>query len=283
MRHSVAFAIILVLLFSGCVENEAPKTEDLYAGPKSMVYNYTLWGAGGSIKMVVYKGLNDHLANISRLVYCRPNCPSNESIQQRYLEEEYQDVQLDRLLAAIREKGMTRKERALIAISLVQNIPYDESAYEVGQSRDRYPYQVLYDGSAVCGEKVRLLAYLLKGLNYSTAMLYYPREKHASLGIRCPDKYAHKNTGYCFIETTTVAIPTYDAGDYPGTGRIVSYPQVLQLSAGDALENVSEEWDDAREWQRIDELISKNNRVLEQADYDKWKALKQKYGIKTNA
>jgi hypothetical protein len=279
MRHSVAFVLILALLFSGCVENEAPRIEDLYGGPKSMVFNYTLRGAGGSVKMVVYKGLNDHLANISRLVYCRPNCPSNESIQQRYLEEEYQGPQIDRLLTALSEKGRDRQERALIAISLVQNIPYDESAYDVGQSRDRYPYQVLYDGSAVCGEKVRLLAYLLKGLNYSTSMLYYPKEKHASLGIKCPEKYAHKNTGYCFIETTTAAIPTYDTGEYPGTGRIVSSPQVLQLSEGDAFEDMSEQWNDAREWQRIEELISKNNRVLEQEDYDKWKALKQKYGI----
>jgi|WetSurMetagenome_2_1015567.scaffolds.fasta_scaffold149683_2 hypothetical protein len=279
MRHSVAFAITLVLLISGCVENETPRTEELYGGPKNMVYNYTVWGASGSVSLVVYKGLNDHLANISRLVYCRPNCPSNESIQQRYLDEEYQNPQLDKLLAAIRAKGRTRQEQVFIAISLVQNIPYDESAYEVGQSRDRYPYQVLYDGSAVCGEKVRLLAYLIKGLNYSTSMLYYPKEKHASLGIRCPEKYSHKNTGYCFIETTTAAIPTYDTGDYPGTGRIVSSPQVLELSDGDTFEDMSEQWDDAREWQRIEELISKNNRVLEQDDYDKWKALKAKYGI----
>jgi hypothetical protein len=283
MRHSVAFVITLVLLSSGCVDNETPKIEDLYGGPKNMIYNYTLGGAGGSIKMVVYKGLNDHLANISRLVYCRPNCPSNESVQQRYLNEEYQDAQLDKLLATIMEKGKTRQEQALIAISLVQNIPYDESAYEEGKSRDRYPYQVLYDGSAVCGEKVRLLAYLIRGLNYSTSMLYYPKEKHASLGIKCPEKYAHKNTGYCFIETTTVAIPTYDTGDYPGTGRIVSFPQVLQLSPGDTFVDMSEEWADAREWQRIEELISKNNRVLEQVDYDKWKELKQKYGIHTDA
>jgi hypothetical protein len=55
------------------------------------------------------------------------------------------------------------------------------------------------------------------------------------------------------------------------------------LSSGDAFENMSEQWDDAREWQRIEELIAKNNRVLEQEDYDKWKTLKQKYGIHTDA
>jgi hypothetical protein len=283
MRHSFAIGLTMVLLFSGCIENEAPAPEDLYGGPRNMAYNYTIWGEGASIKMTVYEGLNDHLAKISRLVYCRPDCPSNESIQQRYLDEAYQDSELSLLLSGIKERGKTRQEQALIAISLVQNIPYDEDSYEVGKSKDRYPYQVLYDGKAVCGEKVRLLAYLLRGLGYETSMLYYPKEKHASLGIKCPEEYAHKNTGYCFIETTTVAIPTYDTGDYPGTGRIVSSPQVLQLSKGDTFEDMSEEWDDAREWQRLEELISKNNRILEQEDYDKWKALKKKYGIHTDA
>jgi hypothetical protein len=283
MRHSITIGLTLVLLFSGCIENEAPAPEDLYGGPRNMVYNYTVRGEGGGIKMIVYAGLNVHLAKISRLVYCRPECPSNESIQQRYLDEEYQGSELSKLLSGIKERGKTRQEQALIAISLVQNIPYDEDSYEVGKSKDRYPYQVLYDGKAVCGEKVRLLAYLLRGLGYETSMLYYPKEKHASLGIKCPEEYVHKNTGYCFIETTAVAIPTYDTGDYPGTGRIVSSPQVLQLSEGDTFENMSEEWDDAREWQRLEELISKNNRILEQEDYDKWKALKKKYGIHTDA
>ena len=283
MRHSIALGLTLVLFLSGCTEKEAIPPQDMHSGPKNMVYNYTFQGVDGSVEYTVYEGLNDYLANISRMVYCRPQCPSNESVQQRYIDEKVSDGDLSLFLAAIKKKGETREQQALIAVNLVQNIPYDEDAYEAGKSKDRYPYQVLYENKAVCGEKVRLLSYLLKGLGYDTSMLYYPKEKHASLGIKCPEKYAHKNTGYCFIETTTVAIPTYDTGDYPGTGRLVSSPQVLQLSTGDTFENMSEQWTDAREWQRIEELISKNNRVLEQTDYDEWKGLKQKYGIHTNA
>jgi hypothetical protein len=283
MRHSIALGLTLVLFLSGCTEKEEIPSQDMHSGSKNMIYNYTFQGVDGAVEYTVYKGLNDYMAHVPRVVYCRPQCPSNESVQQRYLEDKVSDREMSLFLAEIKKRGGTREKQAMIAVNLVQNIPYDEDAYEVGMSKDRYPYQVLYENKAVCGEKVRLLAYLLKGLGYGTSMLYYPKEKHASLGIKCPEKYAHKNTGYCFIETTTVAIPTYDTGDYPGTGRIVSSPQVLQLSTGDTFEDMSDQWADALEWQRIDELILKNNRVLEQADYDKWKELKQKYGVHTNA
>jgi len=244
---------------------------DLYTGPKNMSYKYMLRGAGGAVEYTFYKGLNDYLAGISRVVYCRPDCPSNESIQKKYLDEPYSEPELSGFLNALKKHGSSREEQALIAISLVQNIPYDDGAYEAGKSIDRYPYQVLYDGEAVCGEKVRLLAYILRGLGYDTAMLYYPEEKHAALGIKCPMEYSHRNSGYCFIETTTPAIPTYDSGEYPGTGRITSQPTVLRLSLGDSYDNISEQWEDAREWEKIAQLMEKNNQVLRQDDYNKWK------------
>jgi hypothetical protein len=225
MRHSITLGLTLVLLFSGCVEKEILAAEDLYAGPRNMEYNYTVWGAGGSIKMIVYRGLNDHLANISRLVYCRPNCPSNESIQQRYLDDLDSDPQLSKLLFAVKERGKTRSEQAFIAISLVQNIPYDESSYEEGRSKDRYPYQVLYENKALCGEKVRLLAYLLRGLGYDTSMLYYPKEKHASLGVS-----ALKNTHIRILDTASSRLrlspfPPTIRGIIPGPEGSFRFPR----------------------------------------------------------
>jgi hypothetical protein len=282
MRLIIGLFLTMVLFFSGCAEKEEDMPpSNLHAGEKSMTYNYTLRGESGAVEYTVYRGLYEYLGNISRFVYCRPQCPTNDSIQQKYLDEKYSEAELSGFLDAVKKKGRNREDQAMIAVNLVQNIPYDDAAYEAGKSKDRYPYQVLYDGKAVCGEKVRLLSYLLRGLGYDTSMLYYSKEKHAALGIKCPENYSHKNTGYCFIETTTVAIPTYDTGDYPGMGRITSAPVVLNLSGGDSYDNIAGEWEDAREWQRIEELISRNNRVLKQEDYDSWKELKDKYGIHT--
>ena len=284
MRLFITLCLAVVLAFAGCAEKAVfEPAANLTAGPKDMVYSYTFQGAEGAVEYRVYGGLSGYLENKSRLVYCDPRCPSNESVQQRYMDEEYSHNGLEGFLEAIKEHGKTREEQALIAVSLVQNIPYDDAAYAAGKSKDRYPYQVLYDGKGVCGEKVRLLAYLLRGLGYDTSMLYYSKEKHAAFGIRCPGRYSHKNTGYCFIETTTVAIPTYDTGNYPGVGRITTSPAVLRLSSGDSYENMSDQWADAREWERLEGLISGNNRVLEQEDYGLWMKLKKKYGIQTSA
>ncbi len=75
-------------------------------------------------------------------------------------------------------------DQAGIAISLVQKIPYDyEKMYRCGwtcQGRTfvsgippRYPYQVLYDGRGVCGEKSSLLALLLKEFGFGVVLLEF--------------------------------------------------------------------------------------------------------------
>lgn len=278
-------ALTLLLLLAGCAtveESQVPDSKDLYIGAVDKTFTYAVDGTHDSIRFRLYAGMNDHLAEISRGYYCDPECPSNATIQQAYLDDVVQDKELKKLVELIRSKTDNRITQARIAISLVQEIPYDEISYEAGGSPDRYPYQVLYDGRGVCGEKARLLAFIVRELGYGTALLYFPEEQHAVFGVMCPADYAYRGTGYCFVETTTPAIPTYGEGTYPGFGRLESRPDVIVLSEGSSI-NLAEEYEDAREWSRMAALIEGSGGVLEQEEYGRWLNLANKYGIETGA
>jgi len=275
--------MVLLLLTAGCTDQERkePPPDNLYAGSVQRDYAYTLDGTSQVLGFSVYSGLNDYLAALPRTYQCTIACPSNETRQRQYLDEKYQEAELDKFSYLIKSKAADRENRAKLAISLVQSIPYDDLSYTQGKPLDRYPYQVLYDGRGVCGEKVRLLAYLLRDLGYGTALLYYPKEQHSALGLRCPAEYSHKGTGYCFIETTGPAVPTYDQGEYLGFGKLASSPEVIKLSDGDAYENIGQEYMDAQEWARLQDKIAQNKGVLEEADYAQVKKIAAKYGIAT--
>ncbi len=268
---------VLVMFLAGCASQEEspPPAEDLYKGAEQRTFYYSFNGESGSFKFQVYKGLNDYLANLSRTFKCSPVCPTNDTMQQSFLDQSTQASELERFAGVIKSKASDRESQARIAINLVQRIPYDESTYSGGINKDRYPYQVLYDGKGVCGEKVRLLAYFLRDLGYGTALLYFSAEQHAALGLKCPSEYSYKGTGYCFIETTSPAIPIYDQGPYPAFGKLSSSPNVMRLSDGDSFDNVGQYSVDAKEWGRLQGLGSQ----LSEADYAKMKKLSAKYGL----
>ena len=282
-KSSYIIMIVIIALFAGCTDRqkEEPNPTDLYSGPAQRQYAYTFDGRSYLLDFSVYSGLNDYLSNLSRTYVCSPECPTDETQMRRYLDDQYQAAELDKFLGLIKSRAAGREDRAKIAISLVQSIPYDELSYTQGRALDRYPYQVLYDGKGVCGEKVRLLAYMLADLGYGTALLYYPREQHSVLGLKCPAQYSHRGTGYCFIETTGPTVPTYDLGQYSGFGRLVSDPDVIRLSDGDSYENIASEYSDAHRWALLQEKIAQNKGVLEESDYEQLKKIAAKYGIPT--
>jgi hypothetical protein len=275
--------IIAAMLFAGCAsspETKEPTHEQLYSGPKANQFNYSVEGEDGTLYFTAYKGLSDYLNDKPRTFYCTPSCPSNTSMQLLFINEKYQEQELLRFAQAIDNITSSPDQRRKIAISLVQNIPYDDAQYEtLDFSIDRYPYQVLYDAKGVCGEKTRLLAYILRHQGYGTAFLRYSDEKHAALGIKCPTQYSTQKTGYCFIETTTSAIPTFDQGMYPGFGKLKSFPEIMVLSNGTEYYPV-QDYLDAQEWTRIQAEITNSGGTLSQKDFDKWVILKDKYGMR---
>lgn len=88
-------------------------------------------------------------------------------------------------------------------VNMVQQIDYfngDDIRESTGYL---YPYQVLYNGIGVCGEKSMLLINLLKNMGYKTAYIDMPNINHATVGIGCTGPYEFHNSGYCYIEPNT--------------------------------------------------------------------------------
>jgi len=248
----------------GCPPNtRSPDGEScvsIYAlEPKEQFYSYTINGERRIIKLTTYGGGDDEDATIKYLI---ANGTAGEV--------------LDELVEAIKARSSNRDEQARIAISVVQNIPYDYSAlYSYSYALfPKHPYEVLHTKSGVCSEKSNLLVYLLKGLGYKTAIFTFDLEDHAAVGIACPDEYSYKNSGYCFIESTVPSIITDSYGIYLGAGKLSSDPEITEKSDGAEYSSASEAYNDAL---RYYELADKD--TLTQSEYREWELLVKKYGI----
>lgn len=219
----------------GCSEKQTMDGENCVAlyhnGPVNRQFYYTVGWSVGTVNITLYKGLNDHLSEIPRSYVCNPTCPTTQQIYLGYLDQEDQKTELTKLVNSIKSITSDKNAQARIAISLVQNIPYDYDGFYAKNVEGRYPYEVLYDNKGVCGEKAPLLAFLLRELGFGVALLDYS-ENHQAVGIKCPTKNALPGTIYCFVEST---MPT-EIGDnqeyYVGVGRLTSTPTVTVISDG---------------------------------------------------
>jgi hypothetical protein len=267
----------------GCLEEQVEQGEGCVSiyetGEKEGIFGYVLRGDKKTITIPVYYGLDSYQANISRYYYCNPECPSDIELEMKYIDEPKQRDKLLGLVDRISSMASTNDDRARMAISLVQNIPYDTGKLDVLNATGRYPYEVLYDDLGICEEKSHLLAFLLRELGYGTALLKYDAEDHMAVGIKCADDYAYRGTGYCFVETTVPSIITFSEANYSIAGRLLSAPEVLKVSDG-AEFNAAEEYSDANEWERIGTVADESpGRRIPVDLYNEWQDLVQKYGI----
>jgi len=80
------------------------------------------------------------------------------------------------------------------------------------------------------------------------------------------------------------AIITYSSGDYYTSDnstlviKLPTNPRLLKISDGNSFNSVAEEYYDAIEYNRLTHEVE----ILSSKDYDKWKQLVNKYGMKTN-
>lgn len=248
--------------------------------PKNITLTYVVRSTVGRITIEVYGGLSDYLSKIPRSYICSPKCPTQEQIYQGYLNEFQQKAELDNLVSLIDTMDLTKDDKARVAVSIVQNIPYDYISFR-GTLKDRYPYEVLYTNTGVCGEKSRLLAYILRGLGFGVVLFNYNIENHMAVGIACPIEYSFNQTGYCFIESTAPSIITDSSSDYVGVGKLTSKPDIFFISNGTLFDSVFVEYNDAQVWSQLNELSKQSGGVLNSYSYGLWNALVLKYGIKT--
>ncbi len=272
--------------------------KNLETGLTSRTFEYVLRGEYGTINSNLYSGVYNEIssegtpATCTRYNYDSSPCTTEEIHQSylKYLDESNQKKYLNNLVSSIQSKTSIKDDQARIAISLVQNIPYDYSKLYVVYTDVRYPYEVLYDNTGVCAEKSLLLAYLLKELGYGVVLFDFKSQNHMAVGVKSPLQYSYIDSGYAFVESTSPTIITDSQSDYIGAGKLTSTPQIYQISNGNSMTSISEEYDDARAfhqvYNQINQMTNMYGSVLDQYQYarwqaldNEWKSLVRKYGV----
>lgn len=191
----------------------------------------------------------------------------------KFLDDPRQKPAIARLSGIIRETDPDPDDRARIAVSLVQSIPYEKADLS---GPIKLPYDVLYTGSGDCDEKSLLLAALLRELGYNVSLLRFDDQKHMAVGIRVPTGYDYNHTGYAFIETTNPAIISFNSlSDMFG---VAGNPVIIPVSDGREFGTIAEEYSDA---ENLETLIttSKRNGILSHDEAETLLALKNRYGL----
>lgn len=254
-------------------------TNSLQTESKNITLKYFLDGEQKTLDFIVYKGAATYLSKVSRVIsYKSGEKPNRTEFRLKKINEEQQRKFLLPLVIAIQNLTNDKEDQARIAISLVQNIPYGASNkttafFGTTINYSRYPYEVLYDGEGICGEKSELLVFLIREIGYETVLFYNQKENHESVGIKCPTGESYKGTGYCFVETTGPAIISDDSIKYVGGVVLISEPEVIPISSGNSFGKDLEEYQDANELKSL----KKNPFVLFRES--RFERLKEKYGL----
>lgn len=221
--------------------------------PKTVTLYYVLDGNTQSINFTFYGNFSDYLSSLpDSLSVTDGKIPTKSDFIFRRINESNQAILLEPLVKSIENLAPNNKvDQARIAVSIVQNIPWGSSGKEISLGGKqigytRYPYQVLYDNQGLCGEKSELLAFILRDLGYGTALFYYPKENHETVGIKCPWRYSLDKSGYCFIETSGPAIISDSKLVYEGGVQLISKPEIIHVSDGISLPSGLYEYNDAR-------------------------------------
>jgi len=116
---------------------------------------------------------------------------------------------LEQIIIQGKKNGLSDDQLAELIVAFVQSIPYDDQKAanilaRVGNETMDYPYEVLFENSGVCSDKSFLATVLLRKLGYGTALFVFENENHMAVGVRCPKEYSNYDSGYCFVETTSI-------------------------------------------------------------------------------
>ena len=130
-----------------------PSSAELETGEKKQPYPYTLRSMPQFLYFDTYSGVNTYLQNRY------PDRPTDfydvstlEGYYREYVNDSVQKQYLDDLIENIDDRSYLPQERARIAVSLIQHIPYKVT------TRTYYPYEVLYYNSGKCEDKSILAA-----------------------------------------------------------------------------------------------------------------------------
>lgn len=229
--------------YCGCSKNfslsDGKCISQFQTGEKEIKLDYILNGENKSFDLGVYTGVVDYLSKVNRYITYENSSYSRDDFELKAVNEPLQEQFLFPLVASIENKGNNLDERTEIAISMIQLFEYKNSSkfidfYGTKIEYARYPYEVLYYRQGICGEKSQLLAFILKKLGYEVVLIYFPNENHEGVGVKCHSG-DFRNTGYCYIETTSVFPIGVDPRDVVGTGTFNDY-NIIKVSTGKSLD-----------------------------------------------
>ncbi|MEA3273585.1 MAG: hypothetical protein U9Q72_03280 [Patescibacteria group bacterium] len=143
-----------------------------------------------------------------------------------FFKEVKGDNAITEIVARIEELASQKKlnsdQLIELTVAFVQAIPYDSNKADkiLGGMEEppRYPYEVLYEQQGVCSGKSFLLVSLLRELGYGAVLFEYEEASHMAVGIKCPKEYSTYESGYCYVETTSIdhkigIVPHLDPGN----------------------------------------------------------------------
>lgn len=241
---------------------------------------YILDGKVQSIGFTVYTEMADYLYKVPRIIdYSLGEKPLRADFKIKMINEENQKELLMPLVVQIQNLANNSVDQARIAVSIVQNIPYNYTekkvAFAGGQiDYSLYPYEVLYYNQGICGEKSALLAFLLKEIGYDVSIFYFAEENHEVVGVKCPMGKSFKDTGYCFIETGGPAVISDSSMTYVNGIKIKSEPEIMHISDGKPLPRDLDEYGDARVLKNI-----RAGNILGLFESGKFDEIKERYGL----
>jgi len=290
----VIISIILFVQICGCIDfsknNEdgfwdfifpssySPDIDELLTSPKIVTMSFIYDSNRHYVDFIAYQGLNDYLSSLPRTITYYGDPPSTKDFIMRNLNQSHQRIVLKSLVNYISNFTEDKDDQARVAVSMVQNIPYDDVGLETGLLNSKYPYEVIYTQAGVCGEKSELLAFILRELGYGVVLFEYEQDSHRAVGIKCPLQYSYNGTGYCFVETTAPSIITDSDKEYVGVGKLGSF-EIIVICDGISFDSVYEEYYDAIEYHKLVNIADQNNGTLIESDYNKWMSIVEKYGL----
>ena len=259
-------------------------TSKYITGELKRSFKYVIRGEEKELNFSVYGGMSDYLFNLPNTI--RTN--NNENISRKdFKMEGINEIEQRELLlpfvTEIQNEENDKIDQLRMAVSIVQNIPFGVSNktidfFGMNFPYSRYPYDVLYDNQGVCGEKSELLSFILRELGYEVVFFYNQKENHESIGIKCPEEFGFKKTGYCLIETTAPSIISDNGIIYVGGIVLKSKPELLLISEGANLSNNMYEYEDAKIWKELRDEINEKGE-LNIFKIRKMNKLIKKYGL----
>ena len=130
---------------------------------------------------------------------------------QIYLEDKTFSVIANKIRLLGEHRKLNNDELAELVLAFVQSIPHDHDFEKRIFDKEegsglRFPYESLYYGSGVCGDKTFLAVMILRELGYGTAIFDYRDDNHMSAAIKCPLEQSNYNSGYCSFEVSSSGI-----------------------------------------------------------------------------